>query len=222
MHIVNVLRLCRMLFPINDLLAFPMPESTKERLINALATCERGVWRFRMCFDSDRSANDVLNRFKNEMSVADQLQLDLAKRQLLSHFDGICLIPDSITSHCNFSPRYSMMDSPYLMSCPVATPTSSVGYSLISTIAQAYFSGTNRTTRSSQSSPDRQCRCSDTIPASPSPTKRRTSTAWGYAPTTSSAYPAIPHSDLTRLRHSHIYPYVRRHRRSCRPSVVKE
>jgi hypothetical protein len=118
MHIMDVLRLCRSLFPINDLLAFPMPESTKERLINALAICESGAWRFRTCFDSDRSVIGVLNRFKSEMLTADQLQLDLVKRQLLSHFGNICLIPDSITSHRKFSPRYSMMDSPVFNSLP--------------------------------------------------------------------------------------------------------
>jgi hypothetical protein len=102
--ITNVLRLCRLLFPINDLLAFPMPEFEKEKLTNALATCESDIWRFRTCFDSDRSIVDVLNHFESELSAPNQLQLDLAKRQLLSHFESVCLIPDSMASHRKFSP----------------------------------------------------------------------------------------------------------------------
>jgi hypothetical protein len=98
--------------PINGLLAFPMPKSTKERFINALTTCKSGVWCFRTCFDSDRSAVDGLNHFKSEMSAADQFQLDLPKRKLLSHFRGVCLIPDSMASHHKFSSWYSMMEFP--------------------------------------------------------------------------------------------------------------
>jgi hypothetical protein len=43
MHITNVQRLYRPLFPINDLVVFPMPESKKERLINTLVTCESSI-----------------------------------------------------------------------------------------------------------------------------------------------------------------------------------
>jgi hypothetical protein len=118
MHIMDIFRLCGSLFPINDLLAFPMPESKTERLINALATCENEVWRFQTCFDSDRSIVDILNRFKSGMLAADQLQLDLAKRQLFSHFDSVCLIPDSMASNCKFSPWYSMMYSSVFNSLP--------------------------------------------------------------------------------------------------------
>jgi hypothetical protein len=52
------------------------------------------------------------------MTVADQLRLDLAKRQLLSHFEGACLIPDSTASHRMFSLRFSMMDSLIFNSLP--------------------------------------------------------------------------------------------------------
>jgi hypothetical protein len=47
------LRLCRPFFPINDLLALPMPESKKEKLINAIVTYENGIWRFRTYNDYD-------------------------------------------------------------------------------------------------------------------------------------------------------------------------
>jgi hypothetical protein len=95
-----------------------MPKSTKEKLINALATCEGGISRFRPCFDSDRSVIDVLKHFKSESPLEDQLQFDLAKRQLLSHFEGMCLIPDSMPPHRKFSQQYSMMDSPVFNSLP--------------------------------------------------------------------------------------------------------
>jgi hypothetical protein len=52
------------------------------------------------------------------MAVADQLWLDLAKRQLLSHFEGVCLIPDLTTPHRMFSLRFSMMDSLVFNSLP--------------------------------------------------------------------------------------------------------
>jgi 4-alpha-glucanotransferase len=118
MHIADISRLCRPLFPINDVLSFPMSESTKEKLINALATCESGVWRFRTCFESDRDVVDVLNRFKSAAQSADQIQVELAKKLLLSHFEGVCLIPDSVEPHRKFYPRYSMMDSSVFNSLP--------------------------------------------------------------------------------------------------------
>jgi hypothetical protein len=43
MHITDIRRLYQPLFPIKGLLVFPMPESKKKRLINALATCESGI-----------------------------------------------------------------------------------------------------------------------------------------------------------------------------------
>jgi hypothetical protein len=61
MHITDVSRLCRPVFPINDLLAFPMPESKTEWLINALATSESGVWRARTCGDSDRRSGSHIH-----------------------------------------------------------------------------------------------------------------------------------------------------------------
>jgi hypothetical protein len=51
----------------------------------------------------DRKVVDALNRFKSETSAAGQLQLDLAKRQLFSHFEGVCLIPDSTARYRTFS-----------------------------------------------------------------------------------------------------------------------
>jgi 4-alpha-glucanotransferase len=118
MHITDISRLCRPLFPINDVLSFPMSEQKKEKLINALATCEGGVWRFRTCFETDRDVVDVLNRYKIGAQPPDQLQLELAKKLLLSHFEGVCLIPDFGEPHRKFYPRYSMTDSSVFNSLP--------------------------------------------------------------------------------------------------------
>jgi 4-alpha-glucanotransferase len=118
MHIADISRLCRPLFPINDVLSFPMSETKKEKLINALATCEAGIWRFRASFESDRDVVEVLNRFKIASQPSDQLQVDLAKKLLLSHFEGVCLIPDYLEPHRKFYPRYSMMDSSVFNSLP--------------------------------------------------------------------------------------------------------
>jgi 4-alpha-glucanotransferase len=118
MQIGDISRLCRPIFPINDVLAFPLPELVAERLINALATCENGTWRFRSCFESDRDVTQVLDRFKQGVPLGEQFHFDLAKKFLLSHFEGVCLIPDFLEPHRKFYPRYSMTDSTVFNSLP--------------------------------------------------------------------------------------------------------
>lgn len=119
LQIRDVGRLCRPLFPINDILSFPMSEDTKEKLINALATCENGTWRFRSEFESDRQIIQVLKRqFKKSCSLDERLQFNLVKKILLSYFESVCLIPDQKEPHRKYYPRYSMTDSVVFNSLP--------------------------------------------------------------------------------------------------------
>lgn len=118
LQIRDISRLCRPLFPINDVISFALPEPTKEKLINSLATCENGTWRFRAKFESDRDIIAVLKEFKKGCSLNDQLQFALAKRILLSHFESVCLIPDYKEPHRKYYPRYSMTDSTVFKSLP--------------------------------------------------------------------------------------------------------
>ena len=119
LQIRDISRLCRPLFPINDVLSFPMSEATKEKLINALATCENGTWRFRSQFESDRQVIRALKKqFKQSCSLDERLQFDLVKKILLSYFESVCLIPDQKEPHRKYYPRYSMTDSTVFNSLP--------------------------------------------------------------------------------------------------------
>ena len=108
----DISQFCRPIFPINDALSFSLPENMKERIINMLATCEGGVWRFRAQFETDTSVKEALAKLSEGITdPRQQFQFELAQKILLSQHESVCLIPDKEEPHRKYYPRFSMTDS---------------------------------------------------------------------------------------------------------------
>jgi len=118
LQIRDIARLCRPLFPISDVLSFALPEPVKEKIINLLAVCEGGIWKFRSKYTTDTSIKEVIKQLTEGLDEVQKLQYNLAEKILLSHFESVCLIPDREQPHKKYYPRFSMTDSTVFRSLP--------------------------------------------------------------------------------------------------------
>lgn len=111
LQLKDISRFCRPIFPIIDVLSFGLPEKTKERIINKLAVCEGGIWRFRAQFETDTAVKNALNELSDGLDMQQKLQFSLAEKILLAQYESVCLIPDREQPHRKYYPRFSMIDS---------------------------------------------------------------------------------------------------------------
>lgn len=107
----DISQLCRPIFPISDALSFSLPENVREQIINLLATCDGGNWRFKADYETDTSIKQALANIAADLDIEKKLQLSLAEKILLSYFESVCLIPDKTAPHEKYYPRFSMTDS---------------------------------------------------------------------------------------------------------------
>lgn len=114
----DISQLCRPIFPINDALSFSLPDDIKEEIINMLATCEGGLWRFRAQFETDTAIKAALSKISQNLDMEKKLQFSLAEKILLSYFESVCLIPERSAPHEKYYPRFSMTDSAIFKTLP--------------------------------------------------------------------------------------------------------
>lgn len=118
--ISDIFRLFHPLFPIIDIQSFPMSPDIRETIIQRLAIQnEQGIWLFKPELRTDRDIKKVFKELKTISPEGERLQLALAKKIVLSHFESVCLIPNYTKSDLNeFYPRYAMTDSTVFKTLP--------------------------------------------------------------------------------------------------------